>query len=212
MTDRVILVHGLWMRSLAMAALGRRLRAAGFEVETFDYPSVFGGPGPAMTRLRRRFETRPDETIHAVGHSLGGLVLLETLRDLGAAPHGRVVCLGSPLKGSIAAQRAGRWPGTTFLVGRSGVKLAHGVAAWTGPREVGVIAGRLPMGVGTLIHAMPRPHDGTVAVSETELDGIADHRVVAATHTGLLFSDEVAALTATFLRTGRFAGRTPPEG
>jgi alpha-beta hydrolase superfamily lysophospholipase len=209
MSERVVLVHGLWMRSLAMAALGRRLRAAGFEVELFDYPSVFGGPGLATERLRRRFESRPDETIHAVGHSLGAIVLLDALRDVGPKPAGRVVCLGAPLKGSVAAQRAGRWPGTAFLVGRHGHKLAHGVAPWTGPRDVGVVAGRLPMGVGTLLHAMPRPHDGTVAVSETELEGIRDHRVVAATHTGLLFSDEVAALTTRFLREGSFGEARP---
>ena len=48
------------------------------------------------------------------------------------------------------------------------------------------------------------PHDGTVAVEETRLPGIADHRTITTSHSGLLFSSEVADLTASFLRGGRF--------
>ena len=40
--DHVILLHGIWMRGIAMLPLARRLRAAGFSVEAIDYPSVVG--------------------------------------------------------------------------------------------------------------------------------------------------------------------------
>ena len=50
------------------------------------------------------------------------------------------------------------------------------------------------------------PSDGTIAVSETRLPGLADHLVLPVTHTGMLFSGEVAAATSTFLQTGRFRG------
>jgi hypothetical protein len=49
-----------------------------------------------------------------------------------------------------------------------------------------------------------------VAVDETRLPGVVDHRVVETSHTGLLFTPEVARLVAGFLREGRFA--PPPEG
>ena len=41
---------------------------------------------------------------------------------------------------------------------------------------------------------------------ETRLPGLADHRVLPASHTGMIFSSEVAALAAGFLRDGRFPG------
>ena len=58
---------------------------------------------------------------------------------------------------------------------------------------------------GVAFAGLRAPHDGTVSVEETILPGITDHRTVATSHTGLLFSHEVADLTAGFLRAGRFA-------
>jgi hypothetical protein len=44
-----------------------------------------------------------------------------------------------------------------------------------------------------------------VAVEETRLAGIHAHRIVDSTHTGLVFSREVATLAANYLRSGEFA-------
>jgi hypothetical protein len=90
-------------------------------------------------------------------------------------------------------------------MGHSADALLDGIGAWTGPRRVGVIAGSLPFGLGAAIGALTSPHDGTVSVEETRLPGIADHRTIATSHSGLLFSSEVADLTVGFLRAGRFA-------
>jgi hypothetical protein len=60
-------------------------------------------------------------------------------------------------------------------------------------------------GVGGLFAPMDGPSDGTVALSETRLPGIADHCVVPASHTGLVLSAEAARRAARFLRHGRFA-------
>ena len=59
-------------------------------------------------------------------------------------------------------------------------------------------------GLGITLGPLVAPHDGTVSVEETRLDGISDHHTVAASHTGLLFSSEVADLTLAFLRDGCF--------
>ena len=42
--QRVLLLHGIWNAKAWLAPLAARLRAAGFDVEVFGYPSVFGGP------------------------------------------------------------------------------------------------------------------------------------------------------------------------
>jgi hypothetical protein len=47
-------------------------------------------------------------------------------------------------------------------------------------------------------------HDGTVAIVETQLPGLADHVVVDASHSGLLFSAEAAEQATAFLRVGHF--------
>jgi pimeloyl-ACP methyl ester carboxylesterase len=203
-TESVVLVHGLWMRGFALAALARRLQHAGFAVERFDYLSLAHGPEVAARKLRQRLRQLPG-TVHAIGHSLGGLVALEAVRDASGLPPGRVVCLGSPLCGSESARRLAHWSGLNVLLGRSTDLLCRGLAPWNGAREVGVIAGRVPVGLGVILNGLAEPHDGTVAVWETELPGVRAHTTVPATHTGLAFSDEVAQLAIRFLRTGAFA-------
>ena len=203
MPNPVILLHGLWMRGFTMGLLARRLRACGHAVQTFDYWSLAGGPEPAIATLERRIAAIGG-IVDLVGHSLGGLIALEALRTRPTLPVARAVCLGSPLMGSNAARHLAHWPGGKHLLGKSGALLAIGVPPWNDAREIGVIAGRAQFGLGLVAGDLLAPHDGTVSVAETELPGVADHRVVAATHTGLAFSEEVAALTAGFLSLGRF--------
>ena len=144
--------------------------------------------------------------VHLVGHSLGGLLALRACLDDRDLPAGRIVCLGSPLKGSATARSfaslGGRGGGV--LLGHNRALLENGFEQWTGTREVGVIAGRTPFGLGHVLGQLDGEHDGTVAVDETRLPGIADHCVVEANHTGLLFSVETGRLIAGFLREGRF--------
>lgn len=208
MSEHVILIHGIWMRSVTLHWLARRLRQAGYTVETLDYASVFGGIVPAIARLRERVGNADAQAVHLVGHSLGALVALEAARGFEAAPGGRIVCLGPPLRGSAVARAMAAVPGGRWLMGHSAGVLVDGIEAWSGPCEVGVIAGRLPLGLGVAIGPLHAPHDGTVSVEETQLDGIADHRTVAASHTGLLLSSEVAQLTVAFLRDGHFAPKS----
>lgn len=205
MREHVILLHGVWMRGFSLAALRARLEKAGFVPHAFEYASVVQGPGPSIGRLLQRLRSLGADCVHLVGHSLGGLIALQAARQSDALPPGRIVCLGSPLNGSAAARGLSRFPGGAVVLGRSGEILREGLARWDAPRSVGVIAGRLPYGLGALLGPLQGEHDGTVSVAETRLPGIADHRIVPATHTGLLFSVEAAELTATFLRDGRFA-------
>ena len=203
--DHVILLHGIWMRGIAMLPLARRLRSAGFLVDTLDYPSVVGSWDDSARRLAEHWRERGPQNVHVVGHSLGGMLALHVAANFADLPAGRIVCLGSPLRGSAAASRMGRLPGGQWLMGQSSPVLHEGLPAWQGQRPVGVIAGSTPVGLGSLLGVLKQPHDGTVGVEETRLDGIQAHQVVGYTHTGLAFSSEVAAMTVAFLRAGRFA-------
>ena len=207
MSDHVILLHGLWMRAFTLVALRHRLEQAGYSVEPFDYASVFRSPEASIELLLRRAQSVRASQLHFVGHSLGGLVAMQALQREPGLTSGRVVCLGSPLRGSAVARGIASLPGGALIVGKHLEILRNGLERWEGRQEVGAIAGRLPIGLGFAVGALTAPHDGTVSVAETELPGLTDHCVIPATHTGLLFSAEAAQQTIAFLRHARFTSR-----
>ena len=202
---RVVLVHGIWNAKSWLTPLARRLRQEGFEVEVFGYPSILGGPEPAIASLIAQLKDGPP--VHLVGHSLGGLIGLEALRRSPDLPVQRMVCLGSPLRGSRTARSLGRWPWTAPVLGRSGLLLQTGCPPWEGRVAVGMVAGNVARGIGRLLTRFDGASDGTVGLDETRLPGLAAHCVVPSSHTGLVFSAEAARQAARFLRDGRFDGQ-----
>jgi pimeloyl-ACP methyl ester carboxylesterase len=215
MPDQIILLHGLWMRGFALGLLHKRMADAGFAVDRFDYMSVVSSQERIVERLLRRMQRFAPGPVHLVGHSLGGLLALQACREAAELPPGRIVCLGSPVKGSAAARGfAGFGQGGEALLGHNRELLENGMERWEGAREVGMIAGRVPIGLGAMLTHMEGEHDGTVAVAETQLPGLADHCVVETSHTGLLLSADAARQAVHFLRHGRFAPAPdePPQG
>jgi pimeloyl-ACP methyl ester carboxylesterase len=200
---RVLLLHGLMMRSPALLPLSRRLRKAGFATETFSYSTLWRSPGEAMERLAMRLYAMAPEPVHLVAHSLGGLVALETLSRYQKLPPGRVVCMGSPIAGSTAARGlAGK--GLGLVSGRAGALLRGGLVALPPGRQVGMLAGTKSMGMGKWFSRFDGQNDGTVMVWETRLPGLSDHAVIESSHSGLVFSEQAAGLAANFLETGHF--------
>lgn len=207
MPEHVILLHGLWMRGFALAMLHRRLMEAGFRVHRFDYLSVAATQQRILDRLQGRMRELAPEAgkVHLVGHSLGGLIALRACLAADDLPPGRIVCLGSPLKGSAAARAFAGWGrGGEVLLGGNRALLEQGFEHWSGSRQVGMIAGSRPLGLGSVLGHFEGEHDGTVAVEETRLPGLTDHCVIETNHTGLLFSQDVARKVTQFLRDGRF--------
>jgi pimeloyl-ACP methyl ester carboxylesterase len=206
----VVYVHGLWLTGLEGALLRKRLsKDLGADTYAFTYPSVRSSVSDnarALGEFLRRLEC---DTLHLVGHSLGGLVILNLFESGAAAalPPGRAVLLGSPVNGSRAALNVARLPFGRSLLGR-GVQeelLPARPRRWDGPRDLGAIAGNLSVGLGRLVGAGGAPSDGTILVEETRLAGAAQHLVMRVSHLGLPFSPAVARQTATFLRCGKFS-------
>jgi pimeloyl-ACP methyl ester carboxylesterase len=201
-TPKVLLVHGIWNARHWLAPFAMRLRRQGLAPELFGYDSVLRDPEQAGDRLISHLRRRPVELL--VGHSLGGLIILEALRRAPDLPVNRVVCLGSPLCGSgVVAAMVGR-PPFSLLLGRSRGILETGCAPWQGPAAVGVIAGNRARGLGGWFARIEGESDGTVSVAETRLPGLADHCIVPASHSGLVLSADAARQTVCFLLNGRF--------
>jgi pimeloyl-ACP methyl ester carboxylesterase len=204
---RVVLLHGLWMPGASMQWFAAKLTSAGFAPEIFAYHGVAEGPETAVSRL---VALLAEGDTDIVAHSLGGLIALQALCEAPQLVVRRVVCLGSPLTGSGAATGMLRWAPAAAMFGRSAALLQQGVECWQGQAEVGVIAGRVPHGLGALFAGFDGEHDGTVAVAETRLPGLTDHVVIDASHSGLLFSAEAVEQAVAFLRDGHFQHNAPP--
>ena len=207
--DQVVLVHGLWMTGAESVVLRRRLSQLEFGVRQFSYRSVRADMAENARQLHAFTEKIDGESVHLVGHSLGGLVILRLLADFPDFRPGRIVLLGSPLQGSEVAERLARWPFGEQVLGRSIADdvLARPEREWDGSRDLGIIAGSKAVGMGRVVTQLKRPNDGTVTVAETRLPGAKAHRVLPVTHSTLLFSSQVADHIAHFLREGRF----PPK-
>lgn len=198
---------GLWLPRASMAVLGRQLMHAGYVTHLFGYRTVRESLTTDAERLSAFIEGLEADRLHFIGHSLGGLVIRALLASRPPDRLGRVVTLGTPHNGSFVAARFARWPGGRRMMGRGIDGLLTGEPrAWNRPAcELGVIAGDLALGLGRLIAPdLPVPHDGTVAVAETQFDAAADHITLRVSHLGMLLSPVVARQTACFLASGRF--------
>ena len=205
--EAVLLIPGLWMVGGIMQVLAYRLRAAGFTTENFSYRMLRQGLEANRCRLQRRINSSSHERIHLVGHSLGGVLALQTLARYPEAISGRVVCLGSPLLNSMAGRRLAASRIGSRMLGRTlpEAVFERPLESWHGVQEVGVVAGSVGAGLGMIVTPrLRRPHDGVVEVAETCLPGITDHLELRVNHTGLLLSKLAADQTAHFLRHGRF--------
>src|SRR5262245_55661907 len=166
------------MNSLAMTLLRRRLAAQGFAVHVFRYASVTSDLATNAARLADFAAAVPGDTVHYLGHSLGGVLIGAMLERAHAQQRaGRVVTLGSPFAGSQIGARVARWgtAGARFIGKSIGELNARGgFGAWRARHELGLIAGDRPYGVGRLLGGFDGPSDGTVAISETRVQGAAD--------------------------------------
>jgi len=194
------------MPALVMGLLARRLRLCGYRTAVFGYHSLTQTLENNAAQLAGFIREQGDTTVHLVGHSLGGLVILQALQTNPGLVKGRSVLLGSPVQGSVVARRLYRHRGVRWMLGRGAAGgLLKGAAPWLAQLPLGVIAGNRPVGIGQLIGGLAGDNDGTVTVAETRLENATASVQVHATHTGLMFSREVAAEVCSFLREGHFS-------
>ena len=150
------------------------------------------------------------DSVHIIGHSLGGVIALRMYALYPDTMPGRLVCIGSPLTGSRAAAYLSTQDWAEPMLGQTlSAGVVHEAANEWGShvceaREVGIIAGTAPYGLGRLVTEFDGENDGTVAVSETRLDGAKDHICLEVSHKSMLVSTDVVDQAAAFLKRGEF--------
>ena len=201
-TPRVLLIHGLHTSPAVMKRLGARLAAHGFAPHYFGYASTrapLAEPAAALADFLRREQLAP---CHFVAHSLGGLLLRQLARTAPELMQGRAVTIGTPHQGSLAARRLRRLM-SPLIGGAWQGGLDGSLPAEPLPIACGLVAGTRRAGLGRLFARLPKPNDGTVALSEAAFCG-CPMLLVPHGHSGMLFDAAVAEQTAHFLRYGRF--------
>ena len=206
MREAVVLVHGLWsVAGVDLLRLRNRLSKANYECHLFNYHIWGKPPAEIAVKLHEFIEQVDAPTIHIVAHSFGGIITLHMFDQFPFARQGRVVLLASPVNGSAVAKRIRANPMTRWMLGQSHVNgLSGEVPEWKNWRDIGVIAGNFPVGIGLMAGGPELPHDGTVSVEETELKGATDAIIMRESHLSILMSKQVARQVIVFLQTGKF--------
>jgi pimeloyl-ACP methyl ester carboxylesterase len=197
MREHVVLVPGLWMPAAAMALLASRLSR--FHTHLFSYSGR--GSYEANLEALARF-ARGKAFI--VGHSLGGVLILDMLNRHPEVDTQGVVLLGAPVRGCLSGRRFGRARLGRWMMGACRALWDERAARWTRPAPLGVVAGTLPLGLARAFGSLPAPNDGVVCVGETSVDGMAARALVRQGHSMLIMSGAVGTLVGRFLAAGKF--------
>jgi pimeloyl-ACP methyl ester carboxylesterase len=205
MKQHVVLAPGLWFPSTVLALLAARLARRGYGAHVFTYR----GRRPFEENVERfaRFvrESFNGHPVHFVGHSLGGVLILEMLNRHPEVQAGAAVLLGAPVRGCLAGRRLGTATLGRWMLGACRSLWEEHPARWTRGAPLGVVAGTLPLGLGRALGGLPGPNDGVVRVEETTVEGMTDRALVRQGHSMLVVSRTVGDLVDRFLASGRFA-------
>lgn len=204
MKEQVVLAPGLWMPGPVMALLAARLARRGYRVHVFGYRgrgSLEGNIEALAHFARASLNGHP---AHFVGHSLGGVLMLDMLNRYPEVQPAAVVLLGAPVRGCLAGRRLGGAAFGRWMMGECRMLWDERPARWTRGAPLGVVAGTLPMGLGRALGGLPGINDGVVCVEETTVEGMSERALVRRGHSMLILSGQVGELVERFLASGRF--------
>ena len=208
--EAVVCVHGLWLSGFATGFWRSRFAAAGYAAHSFSYATVRQPLKVSARQLAEFACALPQRRIHFAGHSLGAVLIAAMLAErdwrLPGKELGRIVLAGPPFQGSQVGQSLSR-------VGFGRMVLGHAIADWLAAAppvvpagiDLGVIAGTRPVGMGRIAApGLAQPHDGTVRVAETRVEGSREHLSLPVSHTEMLMSARVTRQMLEFFAHGAF--------
>ncbi len=209
----VVLLHGVGLGSWFMKPVARRLEAAGYRVLNIGYPARTV-PMEELAGIWLPTRLSDDAIVsatrvHFVAHSMGCLLVRHLMANSRPPNAGRVVMIAPPNHGSeLADARRAKWLLRWFVgvnlkaLGKSDDAFWHELPQRV-DYPVGIIAGT---GAGNpLGWNLPKPHDGTVTVADTRIEGALDSIELPWSHTGILFRRRTADEVVHFLKHAKFS-------
>ena len=205
----IVLLHGLGRNKTSMWLLASRLEDAGYYVQRIGYSSLHKEPDEILADVSMEINQccqKNTQRVHFVGHSLGGLLIRAYLQNNKVDNLGRVVLLGTPNKGTEAADHfinsciIDILPPVAKALGTDDNSFPKSLEAPYYP--VGIIAGEY----NTMFRDsfIPGKDDGLVSVEATKIDGMTDFIILETGHSMMRYSREVANQTIEFIQKGVF--------
>lgn len=213
MLDKVVLVHGYNRDKYDLLVLRDNLIELGYDALVVNLPLTYKkieyGTAVFKEKMQQIIaDTEPNEKVHIVGHSFGGIVVrLYLAQTEYETKIGRAVLIGTPNRGSKLA-------GYAVLFSYTFIKIFKALVAIDPQQfqkldleaadrfEIGAIAGdKMNLLLGGLLDEV---NDGRIEVSSVYYEGLKDFIVIHYGHNEIHYKFETARLVDSFLRTGKF--------
>lgn len=207
----IILVHGFNKNGSDMLTLKKYLAAKGYYCQILDLPTRYKTVKECSSILKKELEklisSAEYQRIHFVGHSMGGLIIMDILQNIDISKIGRCVFIAVPFKGTPLADLVYKYFPPVLWIIRSlrdlrtnsiPIPSEDGISY----PDIGVIAGnKCNLLLGKLLK---QESDGRVEVEATEIRIMKDFTVQPYGHKEIHHRQDIAELVDNFLTNGKF--------
>ena len=212
--DCVVVLHGLKMSPRHLSFMARSLEKEGYDVYNIGYDSDAETiENIARNQVRSQMPQTCEGRLHFVGHSMGGIIIRELLKQDTPGNIGRIVMLGTPNQGSEMVDFLMETPviSTIFdlMFGPAAEELRTKNNTYLEELpapvvQTGIIAGDNYIEPIGGMFVLPAPNDGKVSVKSAKLPTMTDFVLLHDSHFWLPISHEARMQTLHFLKNGKF--------